>query len=83
MIISLIINSTDVNVNNSCTLETILTKEHLRNEERSKEDIDKVNRLQSSPETNHMAFTVLDLGTYFHAFKNMTHDSYQKSLSYL
>ena len=35
--------------------------------------------LESSPETNHMTFTVFDLGHYFHDFKKMTRDDHRNS----
>ena len=66
-----ILSGTDVDVDDNCSIETALSKETLGNKERWKEDKDKVKYLQSSPETNHMKFTVFDLGDYFLDFQNI------------
>ena len=72
-----ILSGTDVNVDVDCTIETVLSNEGLSNRQRWKNDIDRVNRLRSIPETNHMKFNVFDLGKYFHDFKNMTSDDHR------
>ena len=69
-----VLSGTDVDLNNDFTIETVLSKETLRNKERWEEDKDKVSRLESSLDTNHMKFTVFDLGDYFHDFQNMTRE---------
>ena len=73
-----ILSGTDVDAENDHTIDTLLSKETLRNKDLWKHDIDKITRLQSNPETNHMKFTVFDLGEYFHDFKNMSRDDHQR-----
>ena len=72
-----ILSGTDVDFNDDQTIQTVLSRETLRNEDRRKEDIVKASHLQSSLEAHNMKFTVLDCSRHFHDFKNMTLGDHQ------
>ena len=72
-----ILSGTNIYLNIDCTIETVYSNKALRNKGCWEQDVDRVNCLQSSPETNNIKFTVLDLGEYFHSLRKLTRNEHR------
>ena len=72
-----ILSGTNIYLNIDCTIETVYSNTALRNKECWEKDVDRVNCLKSSPETNNIKFTVLDLGEYFHSLRKLTRNEHR------